>query len=189
MLQQDLSALIAAGESETLEFKSEPTRGVAKEVAAFSSSRGGIILVGVADYGEILGIDQFHVVRGQVQNWIHEFVSPVPEFTTSSVELNERQLLIVEVEKGDQPVYCYRNRPYYRNGESSQRMAADEVHRRHMDYDVRSRLRQLTKNIETSHPARNIAAAVQGQGDLATMNYSELLDRVIRDLQAHFASH
>lgn len=57
-----------------------------------------------------------------------------------------------------------------------------------MDYEVRSRLRQLAENIETSHPARNIAAAIQGQGDLATMSYSELLDRVIRDLQAHFAS-
>lgn len=111
MLRQDLRALIAAGESETLEFKSEPARDVAQEVAAFSSSRGGIILVGVADDGEIFGIDQFHVVRGQVQNWIHEFVSPVPAFTTSSVELDERQLLLVEVEKGDQPVYCYQTTP------------------------------------------------------------------------------
>ena len=100
MSPHDLKTIIFAGEGETLEFKREPTPGVGKAVAAFASSRGGTILVGVDDAGEIIGIDDFEVARGQVQNWIHEFVFPSPPITTTRVALDGFDLLVVHVEKG-----------------------------------------------------------------------------------------
>jgi len=54
-----LQELIAAGESDTLDFKkriSQPDR-IARTLASFANTRGGIILVGVMDNGQISGID------------------------------------------------------------------------------------------------------------------------------------
>lgn len=70
-LQHDLSALIAAGESEQLEFKSSLrwdfneqriNRGletvILKSLAGFLNGSGGTLLIGVADDGTVLGLEQ-----------------------------------------------------------------------------------------------------------------------------------
>lgn len=69
-LQHDLAALIAAGEGEALEFKSSlrwdvnerrVNRGleavVMKSLAGFLNGAGGTLLIGVADDGEVLGLE------------------------------------------------------------------------------------------------------------------------------------
>ena len=56
---KELHQLILAGESETLDFKkriAQPDR-IARTLASFANTRGGIILVGVMDNGQITGID------------------------------------------------------------------------------------------------------------------------------------
>lgn len=68
--QFDLTKLIAAGESETVEFKSTLRRNlhtgkndkaienaVVKTVAAFLNTRGGTLIIGVSDDGSALGIE------------------------------------------------------------------------------------------------------------------------------------
>lgn len=62
----DISALLAAGETETVEFKekvlhvTEPGKSrphtLVREIAAFANARGGTVLVGVRDDGSINGI-------------------------------------------------------------------------------------------------------------------------------------
>jgi len=55
----DLVILIANGEGDQLEFKKTITHlnKIARTLAAFANTRGGIILVGVLDNGKICGID------------------------------------------------------------------------------------------------------------------------------------
>ncbi|MBK0403113.1 ATP-binding protein [Adhaeribacter sp. BT258] len=55
----ELQLLISGGESDTLDFKKriqQPDR-IARTLASFANTRGGIILVGVMDNGEVTGID------------------------------------------------------------------------------------------------------------------------------------
>lgn len=62
-LSEALPQLAQAGESETVEFKRElpkQVRDLAKEIAAFASTSGGVLLVGVGDDGQILGIPNAH---------------------------------------------------------------------------------------------------------------------------------
>ena len=59
MNTKQLNELISLGESSTLEFKrklSTPEK-IAKEIVAFANTRGGILLVGVDDNGDIYGIE------------------------------------------------------------------------------------------------------------------------------------
>ena len=55
----DLEELILKGEGETLEFKKKITypEKIARAIVSFANTRGGIILVGVMDNGQICGID------------------------------------------------------------------------------------------------------------------------------------
>ncbi|MFC5270292.1 helix-turn-helix domain-containing protein [Adhaeribacter terreus] len=56
---KELQLLISGGESDTLDFKKRIRQAdrIARTVASFANTRGGIILVGVMDNGEISGID------------------------------------------------------------------------------------------------------------------------------------
>ncbi|AXB80068.1 helix-turn-helix domain-containing protein [Novosphingobium sp. P6W] len=58
-LTHELPHLAAASETQTVEFKREFPKhagDLAKEIAAFATSNAGMILLGVEDSGEIIGI-------------------------------------------------------------------------------------------------------------------------------------
>jgi predicted HTH transcriptional regulator len=55
----ELTLLISGGESDTLDFKQRITHAdrIARTLASFANTRGGIVLVGVMDNGQVSGID------------------------------------------------------------------------------------------------------------------------------------
>src|SRR5215212_7186034 len=57
--------IIKQGESETVEFKSSlpPDKVVARDLTAFANTKGGIMLIGVDDNGEILGLADTEIER------------------------------------------------------------------------------------------------------------------------------
>ena len=50
-----IQSLIASGESETVEFKTSFNKDVIETAVAFANTRGGTILIGVSDAGEVVG--------------------------------------------------------------------------------------------------------------------------------------
>ncbi|MBS3163719.1 ATP-binding protein [Candidatus Woesearchaeota archaeon] len=52
--------LIKIGEGLTLEFKERISSDLGKEICAFVNARGGKIILGVRDNGEIIGMHQDH---------------------------------------------------------------------------------------------------------------------------------
>jgi len=94
---QDILALIAAGESESVEFKlrDPPAAVVARNVAAFANSRGGILLLGVSDRGELLGVGDGAMSR--VQEAIGRRVQPPPECDVYSVDVRGIRVGVVDV--------------------------------------------------------------------------------------------
>ena len=57
MTTQELKKLIASGESQTLEFKASFSNEAVESIAAFSNTNGGTVLLGVADNGQIPGLN------------------------------------------------------------------------------------------------------------------------------------
>jgi hypothetical protein len=113
-----LEALVAAGESETVEFKEhlpaqneKSRRNVMKTVAAFANGAGGTLLFGVTNDGSICGLSAEEDrsaaaddLTRLVESWIH----PVPEFSVDwfSVPGGDGQRVIaLQVNPGDQPPY------------------------------------------------------------------------------------
>ena len=56
LTSSDVSNLISKGESETIEFKESFNDEALETIGALSNAKGGIILVGVKDSGQVRGI-------------------------------------------------------------------------------------------------------------------------------------
>lgn len=107
---EQIKGLIARGESETREFKqiisNDKKNTFLKTVAAFANGNGGVILFGVDDNGEVIGI------RGNIQdekerivNMIRDSVVQRPGLRIVNCKIEGKQVIALFVEEGDSPPY------------------------------------------------------------------------------------
>ncbi|MCK4622875.1 MAG: putative DNA binding domain-containing protein, partial [Desulfuromonadales bacterium] len=68
MNEEGLSNLIALGEGFTTEFKRSGSSNLGREICAFTNATGGVILIGVANDGEIAGVGNHNELKSQVQS-------------------------------------------------------------------------------------------------------------------------
>jgi predicted HTH transcriptional regulator len=108
LTRNDLKNLIQTGESSFLEFKhsvASPEK-IAREIAAFANTKGGTILIGVEDSGEMLGVEGYH----EEEFWLNQAAKDecIPEIPIhiELLNLGERDILIVKVPEAEKkPVY------------------------------------------------------------------------------------
>lgn len=108
LTRNDLKNLIQTGESNFLEFKhsvASPEK-IAREIAAFANTKGGTILIGVEDNGEMLGVEGYH----EEEFWLNQAAKDecIPEvpINIELLNLGERDILIVKVPEAEKkPVY------------------------------------------------------------------------------------
>ncbi len=111
MNSSELQQIIAAGETSTVQFKEKmPHPDFAAELVAMANARGGVILLGVADRGEVTGLspEELREYGSQVANIATNRVIPVVYVLTEVVKVDEKRVLIVAVEEGV-------NKPYKDN--------------------------------------------------------------------------
>ena len=97
----DLIQKIHLGEDSTIEFKRElPVRdSLADEIAAFANARGGVILIGVDDHGDIVGLDQHNLNQTEktvVEICRHSIEPHVPTFA-ERLQLYGQDLLKIDI--------------------------------------------------------------------------------------------
>ena len=187
---------IAKNERASIEFKSVARRaqGICKEIAAFATSQGGTLLIGVDNDRDILGVEKSVEVRDRIERWIYEHIAPAPAFDIQIVNLDEKDIIAVLVANGTAPFYNSHDIPYIRIGTSSQ-----PIKPQHLIDLVRGRtVEDVIKSMEStlavmqtsisvtqsmSETSRYIpASAIDGQGELATMQYQQVRDRIFSDL-------
>ena len=100
---KELQQLIFSGESDTLDFKkriSQPDR-IARTLASFANTRGGIILVGVMDNGKISGIDpeeEKHILEQAA----YHFCDPPVKIFFKELEDEDKTVLKVIIPESSQ---------------------------------------------------------------------------------------
>jgi len=148
--EEDLSRLIAEGESDRLEFKStlrwnlktdragkEIELAALKTIAAFMNSDGGALMVGVADDGKILGIDTDRLENDDKflrhfsglfnQHIGLEFIDYI-DFAIKSIK--DKQIFVVTCRKSPQPVFLRHKKDenfFVRSGPSSRQLTTSQV--------------------------------------------------------------
>jgi predicted HTH transcriptional regulator len=125
--------VIKRGEGELLEFKSSLMwdyklnktslaleQAVAKDLSAFMNTRGGTLIIGVADNGEILGLERDFACLtrrpdkdGYEQKLMSLFGNQRPlsgqesmNIHPSWAEINGKTILVIKIEASSHPVYC-----------------------------------------------------------------------------------
>lgn len=104
--QTDILALIAQGESITLEFKTcekKLNKDVYDTVCAFLNRHGGIILLGVTDDGEVQGIDPQYIsqIRKDFVTTINngQKIYPPAYATIQELQLGDKHILRIDVQE------------------------------------------------------------------------------------------
>ncbi|KLD70763.1 AlbA family DNA-binding domain-containing protein [Xanthomonas pisi] len=134
-LSEALPRIAQCGESESVEFKRElpkQVRDLAKEIAAFASSGGGQLLLGVADDGSIPGIANAHdpAVRDDFERrvvGVCQIIDPPVRPQINWASVNGGGVLVVTVKKGSESLYYVDSRAYIRHGTVSRPATPAEI--------------------------------------------------------------
>lgn len=98
--------IISKGENKTVEFKLRlpSLYKLAKEIASFANTDGGLIIAGVDDESNIVGVEsRRHTIAG-FRNATH-LIEPIPKIDISSLKIDSVRIVVCRVFKGN-------NKPY-----------------------------------------------------------------------------
>lgn len=130
--ESELKALIAEGESETLEFKPKFDIEATKSLGAMANARGGYVLVGVLDDGTVKGTS---VGKETLKTWGNDVSNAseptlIPEI--SLIETGEKKVVVLFVKEFPIKPLAIKGRCYRRVGPSNRQMTPAEITELHM---------------------------------------------------------
>ncbi|MEO1816409.1 MAG: RNA-binding domain-containing protein [Acetobacterium sp.] len=109
-----MKALIFPGENKYVEFKSDYTKTLLKTVSAFVNYHDGIILIGIDDNRQLVGVKNANQMRLNLENTINDAIEPRPYYEIA-VETHEgKEVILIRVYKGENTPYLYDKRAYKR---------------------------------------------------------------------------
>ena len=131
MTADRISELVAAGESETLEFKKTTGQrtNAAKTLCAMLNQRGGLVVFGVTPKGDVVGQqvgdDTIEKVSAEIQR-----IEPriFPSIKRVSVARGN-EVIVVVAQPGPAKPYVYKRIAYRRVGNTTLEMSAEEYNR------------------------------------------------------------
>jgi len=99
------------------ELKENVGDSVPKTIAAFANTEGGELLIGIKDNGEVIGIEE--KALDETQRKLEEYIKsivPVPNHNISRLEINGKNVILVNVQKISDGFCTYKGVFYYRHG-------------------------------------------------------------------------
>ena len=122
MNSPSVASLVALGEGFTTEFKQSMSQNLGREICAFANATGGVILIGVDDAGNVVGVPDHNRLNSQVQSIARSADPPV------AVEVeSEDDVLCVSVPEQHGKPYSFGGRFFIREGATSQQMSREEI--------------------------------------------------------------
>ncbi len=131
MTADQIAALAAAGESETIEFKSSTgqRRAAAKTMCAMLNARGGYVLFGVTPEGEAAGQQVGERTMEDITAEIQLIEPPAFPGIERIRIADNREVIAVRLGRGRARPYVYRGAAYRRVGASTLALSPDEYNR------------------------------------------------------------
>ena len=124
MSRKSLIELIQLGESETLEFKRIWKSEFLKTLCAFANMSGGILLVGIGDDAEILGVKQANILLETLPNQISDNIGLTPSIKI--IKHRNIDIIQIEIQKSFAPI-SYHGKFYSRSGSVTRELRAQEL--------------------------------------------------------------
>lgn len=126
-MMKTLLEKIQKGEGLSTEFKLSFQKEVVESVVAFANAKGGKIFIGIDDFGKIVGTDVTKETLQQYINTIKQNTAPsiIPDMST--VELEEKTIVIIDVKEFPIKPISYKSRYYLRRVNSNHIMTMEEI--------------------------------------------------------------
>jgi ATP-dependent DNA helicase RecG len=124
----DIRLLMAAGEGYNAEFKvtvPSKVKELTEEICAFANAAGGVVLIGVNDANQVVGVTLDNTRRSAIQNSISDITPPL-RCTLSVVELDGKTIGVIEVPSGPSKPYVLSGAIYMRIGPNTQKLTTAE---------------------------------------------------------------
>ncbi|MDE0485224.1 MAG: putative DNA binding domain-containing protein [Candidatus Poribacteria bacterium] len=127
-----LTEKIHLGEDATIESKREMPRrsNLADEIAAFANAKGGVILIGVDNGSEIVGLDRQELNKAEktVIEICQDSIDPIVLILTEKLRIDDKNLLKIEVPRS-LFVHKTSNGYFIRQGSSKREMSPEQLAR------------------------------------------------------------
>lgn len=125
---KDIKSIAASGEGYNAEFKvrlPKKVKEVTEEICAFANASGDTVLIGVDDDNVIQGATIDNAKRSAIQNSIRE-IKPTLSCDVYAVDVDGKEVWVIEVPSGVQKPYALSGAIYVRNGPNSQKVTEIE---------------------------------------------------------------
>lgn len=105
---------------------------ISEEMVAFSNAQGGIIIIGVSDSGEIVGLtdERIRELNQIISNAANENVKPPIYPLTEITEIDNKKLIIIYIKEGDSKPYQTSGGFFYTKSAGDKRKLSTEELRR-----------------------------------------------------------
>ena len=130
--KNDINEILKQGENSGIEFKTSDVKAnsIAKEIVGFANTGGGVILIGVNDNSEIIGIDNIKNSEEWLTNICRENIIPPINCHTEIININNKNILFIKVPKGkDKPYQTNKFRFIVRVGSTNRTATQQELMR------------------------------------------------------------
>lgn len=132
--QKTILEIIANGENSSVEFKGDDIRPeqLAKEIVAMANFQGGMILLGVDDSGNIIGISRSNTEEWVMDTVVGRHVHPViiPHYQEVKLD-NEKRVAVISISSGTAKPYVLRHNDredvYIRMGSTSRLATREQI--------------------------------------------------------------
>lgn len=189
---EEIKRMAERGESFNVDFKvavPPKVRDITEEVCSFANAAGGYVLIGIDDHGVIKGAHVDNSKRSAIQGSIGE-ISPALHIEIYSVDVDGKEIWVLEVPAGRQLPYFFGGNVFVREGANSQKLTNVEEIRElfqqaekiyydsiptkkyniyeHLDADIVKMFRQeahLSNNVDDEQLLENIQAFTEN-GDV-----------------------
>jgi ATP-dependent DNA helicase RecG len=132
MTPRELELLIREGEGYNVEYKqSFPSKlsELANELCAFANANGGVLLIGINDKQQVVGVILDNVQRSRIQNVVN-LIDPALAIQVSEHTINGKVILCFECPAGEQKPYVVSGAIFVRNGPNSEKVTSIEQMRK-----------------------------------------------------------
>ena len=124
-----INDLIKKGESETVEFKPSlsQTDKIMGCISAFSNTKGGTVVIGVTDKGEVHGVDIGKRTIENLANGIKQNIDPMVYPSIRVEKIDDKMVVLIEIEESKQKPVLASGRAYKRVGKSNHKLGYEEI--------------------------------------------------------------
>ena len=123
---ETVTAWLAVGEGEHIEFKEKYSSRVIESLVAFANTTGGRVLIGVDDRGRVVGLPDADKVVESVLSACREAVSPPLTPAVEIVRQPEGVLVVAQIEATGR-MHAKSGAVLVRHGRQTRRASADEI--------------------------------------------------------------